>query len=256
MVFPTPSEFDPEAPVRPNEFSGAPAGLGRRIGRLAVVDDPRRRAADLAAWAPRYRGWRLALKRAIDVVGSALLGLLLLPVLLAAVVVVAVTEGRPVFYSQDRVGRHGRTISVRKIRTMEVDSDARLRENSELFGRYVQNDYKLADDPRVTTVGRTLRRLSIDELPQLLNVFVGEMSIVGPRPVIPDELGSYGELAPGYLVVRPGLTGIWQVSGRNEIAYPERAYLDVAYAREWSLSLDARILAKTIPTALSGKGVS
>ena len=244
------------APALPTDF--AETAYDGKARHLTVVADPRQRTEELSSWAPRYRGVHRATKRVIDVVSSVLVGILVLPVLVAAAIAVAVTDGRPVFFAQWRVGRHGRPIKVRKIRTMHVDADAELRADPQLFDLYVQNDFKLdfEEDPRVTKLGRTLRKLSIDELPQLLNVFLGQMSMVGPRPVVPDELASYGDLVPAYLVMRPGLTGVWQVSGRNDIAYPERAYLDAAYAREWSLTLDLNIAIRTIPCVLSARGVA
>lgn len=201
---------------------------------------------------PDARG--LAAKRALDVAVALVAILVLLPILLGtALVVVLTSRGSPVF-AQQRIGRDGRPFRCWKFRSMYRDAEARLRDDDELWQAYIANDFKLTcdEDPRVTPVGRWLRRSSLDELPQLFNVLLGHMSLVGPRPVVAEELERYGLWVGAYLSVRPGLTGQWQVSGRNAVRYPERAILDARYVMTWSFWQDIRIIAKT-PSALIRK---
>jgi len=223
-----------------------------------VVDGGELGPADLAGWAPAYKGARLATKRVLDVVIASLILLANLPVLAIVGLVILITDGRPIVFTQDRVGRGGELVGIHKLRTMRVDAEERLSSDPTMMAAYVENDFKLDldVDPRVTRFGRVLRRLSIDELPQLWNVIKGDMSMVGPRPVMAAELESYGEFAPAYLAVSPGVTGAWQTSGRNDIRYPERAHLDVRYAAEWTLTHDLRIIAKTLPSVLKTDGVA
>jgi undecaprenyl-phosphate galactose phosphotransferase len=165
--------------------------------------------------------------------------------------------GRPVLFGHDRVGRGGRAFRCYKFRTMVPDADRVL---AELLARDPEaratwaRDYKLREDPRVTRIGAWLRRTSLDELPQLWNVLRGDMSLVGPRPVMAEELGRYGDAARYYLDVRPGLTGLWQISGRNDIDYPERVALDAWYIKNWSIWYDIVILAKTVRVVRDAKG--
>lgn len=194
-------------------------------------------------------------KRALDVTVS-LVGLsLTLPVWLVVAIMVRRTSPGPVLFRQPRVGRDGRAFTVLKFRSMCIDAEARLRHLG-LYETYVATGYKLplADECRVTRVGRFLRKTSLDELPQLLNVLRGDMSLVGPRPVVPAELSSYGDLVHCYLAVRPGITGIWQVSGRSHVRFPERAHLDHHYFHRRSLRLDLAILARTPLAVLRGDG--
>ncbi|GIW56808.1 MAG: hypothetical protein KatS3mg082_3212 [Nitrospiraceae bacterium] len=139
---------------------------------------------------------------------------------------------------------------------MTADAHERLRRDADLRKRYVENGYKipLEEDPRITRIGRFLRKTSLDELPQLWNVLVGEMSLVGPRPIVEEELRWYGRHAAELLSVRPGITGAWQVMGRNRIGYPERAFVELGYVRARSLVLDLRLLAKSIPAVLAARG--
>ncbi|HEX2576651.1 MAG TPA: sugar transferase [Aquihabitans sp.] len=185
-------------------------------------------------------------KAAIDR-GFALVALVALaPLLVVVALLVKRSSPGPVLFRQERIGRDGRLIPVLKFRTMVVDAEERLRRDG-LWDRYVDAGYKLPadEDCRITRTGRLLRRTSLDELPQFLNVLRGEMSLVGPRPIVPSELACYGELAACYLGVRPGITGLWQVTGRSSIAFPERAHLDAEYFDRRSLGLDLRILART-----------
>ena len=188
------------------------------------------------------------------------LGLMLLPVLLPVILVlcvlVAMDGGLPIF-GHKRIGKDGREFRCWKIRTMVVDAQERLKkhlaDNPEAAAEWQQN-FKLENDPRITRIGRFLRKSSLDELPQLFNVFRGEMSFVGPRPVVRDELLRYGLHQQVYMSMRPGVTGLWQVSGRNDVAYDQRISMDVQYAREVSLTEDVRIVAKTVSSVLSLTG--
>jgi len=175
---------------------------------------------------------------------------------LIAAVIKLVSSG-PVFFRQERVGYFGRRFGCLKFRTMVMDGDEVLLRHfarSTDASREWQETRKLKKDPRVTAVGGLLRTLSLDELPQLINILRGEMSIVGPRPIVSDEIKMYGQHAELYFRARPGLTGLWQVSGRNDRSYNERVALDCTYVRSWSLRTDFLILARTIPAVLSSRG--
>ena len=181
--------------------------------------------------------------------------LLTLPVLLALALAVRLGSPGPALFRQGRLGLGGRRFEVLKFRTMCRDAEAALSEHPGLREAYLEHGYKLpsAADPRVTRLGRLLRRTSLDELPQLFNVLRGEMSLVGPRPVVPEEIVEYGADADVVLSVKPGITGLWQVSGRNDVGYPRRARLDVAYVTNWSLLLDLRVLSRTPAAVLRGE---
>jgi exopolysaccharide production protein ExoY len=204
----------------------------------------------------RYHGWRRHLKRTMDVAVVLLALPLLLPLMLIVAALVKRSSPGPVLYRQVRLGQHGASFRVLKFRTMYMDSDERLCADPELYRQYVANDFKLHNevDPRVTRLGRFLRTSSLDELPQLFNVLAGSMSLVGPRPIVPDELSCYAEAASSYLDVRPGLTGRWQVDGRNFVRYPERAHLDTEYLQTWRFRTDVAILMKTVPSVLRRHG--
>jgi Undecaprenyl-phosphate galactose phosphotransferase WbaP len=198
-----------------------------------------------------------AVKRTFDLAFGVTMGLLSLPAAVLIALAVVVQSGGPVLYSQQRVGRGGRSISVWKFRTMVVDADAVLQQVIEADPALAAewNEHrKLRRDPRVTGIGRLLRKTSLDELPQIWNILRGEMSVVGPRPVVADELDRYGANAPLYLAVKPGLTGLWQTSGRNDTTYDKRVQLDAEYVRTWSFAKDLQIVANTVPTVLRGSG--
>ncbi|MGH8895898.1 MAG: sugar transferase [Egibacteraceae bacterium] len=195
----------------------------------------------------------LLAKRAIDVVLSLLALVALAPVLTAAVVAVLLSSPGPVLFVQERVGRGGKPFKMLKIRSMYADAE-RQRERYEALNECDGPVFKLRNDPRITPVGRILRKFSIDELPQLANVLRGEMSLVGPRPPLPSELITYTEYERRRLLVTPGITCIWQVSGRSNIDFSSWVELDLAYIRSWSLWLDLVLLARTIPAVLSGRG--
>ena len=197
------------------------------------------------------------LKTGLDRVG-ALLGLVVLsPVLIAIALVLAATQGAPIFFRHARVGKDGRTFGCLKFRTMVPQAPQILQkilESDPIARAEWETSYKLSNDPRVTPFGRFLRKTSLDELPQLWNVLVGDMSLVGPRPVTAQEGQLYGAHFSTYKAVRPGVTGLWQVSGRSDISYADRVALDVAYVRSVSFVQDLRILLLTVYAVLARKG--
>ncbi len=196
------------------------------------------------------------MKRLFDVSGSLVLLALLLPVMLGLALRLLV-EGHPVLFWHERVGRHGKSFQCPKFRTMTPDADARLEKllrTCETSRTEWEERRKLRNDPRVTQLGRFLRETSLDELPQLWSVFRGDMSLVGPRPVTRGELTHYGDNVSYYKQVLPGITGLWQVSGRSEADYPTRVALDVWYVRNWSLWTDVVILLKTVGVVLKRRG--
>lgn len=195
-------------------------------------------------------------KRILDILLASFLLFLTFPLLLGIALLVA-TDGGPVLFRHRRIGRHGVSFSCLKFRTMILGAEECLTEylsyHPEAQAEW-ERDRKLAFDPRVTKIGRFLRLSSLDELPQLLNVLRGEMSIVGPRPVTQEELAQYGGVASLYRSVRPGITGLWQISGRNDITYAARVGLDERYVRNWSLALDLSILLRTPAVVLVRRG--
>lgn len=198
--------------------------------------------------------WELGVKRSIDVIVSAFLLLLLSPLMALIAAAIKATSHGPIIYSQKRVGLNGRLFDMHKFRSMIADADReldKLRSLNEMKGPV----FKMKNDPRVTAIGRWLRRLSLDELPQLWNVLVGEMSLVGPRPPVPGEVSLYERKDRRRLSMRPGLTCTWQVSGRNEIKdFDSWVKLDLEYIDNWSLSRDLLLLCRTIPAVLFGTG--
>jgi len=202
---------------------------------------------------PRTR-WQRQAKRAVDIVGSVLAIALLSPVFVATAIAVRLTSRGPIFFVQDRCGLGGRLFRFYKFRTMVVDAEARKAELAALNEMHGPV-FKIERDPRVTPIGRILRKLSIDELPQLWNVLKGDMSLVGPRPPTPDEVERYNRKQAQRLAVIPGITGLWQVSGRSEIADFDRwVELDLSYAHTWSVWNDLKILAKTPWVVLTARG--
>jgi exopolysaccharide production protein ExoY len=196
-------------------------------------------------------------KRAIDVTLAAAGLIFLLPVLVVVAAVIAAVDRQNPIFGHKRVGRHGDDFRCWKFSSMRADGDAILAEhfaaNPEAACEWSENR-KLREDPRVTKLGRFLRKTSIDELPQLVNVVLGEMSLVGPRPITREELLRYGRDRRYYLVVRPGITGLWQVSGRSDVSYERRVQYDRAYIENWSVAGDVAILVRTIPAVLLSDG--
>jgi exopolysaccharide biosynthesis polyprenyl glycosylphosphotransferase len=197
---------------------------------------------------------KLAVKRAVDLVGATVGLLLSAPVMALAALGIRLTSPGPILFRQTRCGLNGRPFQMLKLRTMHSGAEtslAALLALNEMDGPV----FKLRCDPRVTPFGRFLRRFSLDELPQLWNVLRGDMSLVGPRPAMPAEVAQYETTVRRRLSMRPGLTCLWQVSGRNQIGFDEWVRLDLRYIDTWSLGNDVRILLKTVPAVLSGSGV-
>ncbi len=196
----------------------------------------------------------LLVKRAVDVGLALLLGVVCLPLAALLALLIKLTSHGPVLFRQVRCGLSGRPFTFYKLRTMTEDAEERLSEVAHL-NEHEGPVFKSSHDPRVTRFGRFLRRFSLDEIPQLWNVLKGEMSLVGPRPPLPDEVARYEKWQRRRLSMKPGLTGLWQVSGRSDLpSFDQWMELDLAYIDNWSLTLDAKILLRTIPTVLSGKG--
>lgn len=196
-------------------------------------------------------------KRFLDIVASVLLLLISGSVLAVIALAVKLSSPGPVLFTQERLGKDGRRFRIYKFRTMYQNAENILRSDSAVYQKYIENNYKLppGEDYRITPLGRFLRTTSLDELPQLLNVLLGDMSLVGPRPIVPPEIEKYGDYGPLFMSVRPGLTGNWQVTGRSEVSdYSRRAALDIEYIRDQSLKTDMNILLRTIPAVLSRKG--
>ncbi|WP_106127832.1 sugar transferase [Pseudosporangium ferrugineum] len=202
---------------------------------------------------PRLHGGARVIKDLFDRLGALILLIVFGPVLLTVALCVRVTSRGPVLFRQVRVGRDGSEFRIFKFRSMYVDAEARLAELRHLN----EHDgvlFKMRDDPRVTPVGRWLRRLSLDELPQLVNVLLGQMSLVGPRPPLPSEVAAYADDVRRRLAVKPGMTGLWQVSGRSDLPWEEAVRLDLRYVENWSLSLDLVILLRTMTAVVRSSG--
>ncbi|MDH3321149.1 MAG: sugar transferase [Betaproteobacteria bacterium] len=224
--------------------------MGRSQGRATYR---RRLALKLCIWRCVTRG-TLAFKRLLDVAGALLGMLLLAPVFIGTWLAIRLEDGGPVLFLQERVGLHGAAFPMYKFRSMVVNADQLkdqlLAQNESAAGVL----FKMKRDPRITRVGRVIRKLSIDELPQLYNVLLGHMSLVGPRPALPREVALYRPEERVRLEVRPGITCLWQIGGRSEIDFKGQVRLDVQYIREQSVLLDLVILLKTIPVVLLGRG--
>jgi exopolysaccharide production protein ExoY len=233
---------------------GAPI---RAVNDVALLSDPDQVVAILDRSDVRRDPFRRAVKRAFDVATGIVALVVCVPVMLAIALAIGCTSRGPMLYVHRRVGRNGRTFPLVKFRTMRCDADAVLAEHlarhPELARQWARSR-KLNPDPRVTRVGRLMRRASLDELPQLLNVIAGHMSIVGPRPVMEDELAHYGARQDEILALRPGLTGLWAVSGRSDVGYEERAELEHRYVRTWGIRRDLAIVLRTIPAVFRGSG--
>ena len=225
------------------------------IGDVAGPRVTMRMAADLPLLhldEPHLTGPKRAIKRALDIVFGVILFLLFSPFMIVAAIGTFATSRGPILYRQERVGRGGEAITVTKFRTMYVGAD---RKRAEVIGRPDEKIFeRYRSDPRITPFGRLLRRWSIDEMPQVVNVIRGNMSLVGPRPVLPEELGLFDDADHRRHLTKPGLTGLWQVSGRKEVDWEERMRMDLDYVENWSPALDLVIVAKTAKVVLSGRG--
>ena len=196
-------------------------------------------------------------KRCIDIVGSVIGLLILLPIIVVLKIIYMFGENKgPLLLKQNRIGKNGQVFKIYKFRSMVVNAEERLKANQALYRKYLANNYKLEpeEDPRITKIGMFLRKSSIDEIPQFINVLKGEMSLVGPRPVVEEELKEYGSKTPIFLSVKPGVTGYWQVSGRSDVGYPERVDVELYYVYNQSFMLDIKIIFKTIWIVLLKKG--
>lgn len=233
-----------------------------RLQRTRAENAPQNIGAGAISIAPSavgVRGFYLRYgKRVFDLFLILILSPLWVMIYLILMAFILIADGRPIHYRSIRVGRNGNRIPVLKFRTMQVNADTKLAAllaADPALGKEFKAAVKLRDDPRITTSGRWLRRTSLDELPQLINVCLGEMSLVGPRPVLQSELDDfYGDYAAEVIRHRPGMTGLWQVSGRSLLSYEERVALDLEYSQKSSLSQDVLLLAKTIPSVLGARG--
>jgi lipopolysaccharide/colanic/teichoic acid biosynthesis glycosyltransferase len=229
------------------------AELNVPLSRASVRYLRWRQRAKLAAWEANLTVL-LALKRAIDIAGSLAGLLLLLPLFAGVALAIAVEDGWPVFYTQSRVGLHGRVFRFFKFRSMFRNAD---KMKDQLMAANESKDgviFKMKRDPRITRVGRIIRRFSIDELPQLANVLLGDLAIVGPRPPLPREVALYTLQDRKRLHVKPGLTCLWQIQGRSEIPFAEQVRLDLQYIHSRGLWRDVMIMIKTVPAVLLGRG--
>jgi exopolysaccharide biosynthesis polyprenyl glycosylphosphotransferase len=247
-----------QAAIRVCERFGVPFALplsgfrfdrARPIGGRAVAD------GYLHYLSVDMKRHQRAVKRLFDVVASSVAVVVLAPLLLGVAAIIKLTSKGPVFFKQERSGLHGRPFQMLKFRSMVVDAE-RIRELLEARNELDGPVFKMKNDPRVTRIGRFIRKYSIDELPQLFNVLSGDMSIVGPRPPIPKEVAKYESWQRRRLSVRPGLTCIWQVSGRNQVSFDEWMVLDMQYIDRWSLANDLQLILKTFPVVLAGRGAS
>ena len=197
------------------------------------------------------------MKRCIDLFFCLLILPVLLPLGLILGLLIRLDSPGPVLYRQQRIGQGGRALQIYKFRTMAANADAVLEDwlaRDPALREEWKRDHKLKHDPRVTRMGAFLRKTSLDELPQLINVVLGGMSMVGPRPIVSGEIEKYGEVYDEYCRVKPGITGLWQISGRNDTSYEERVAYDHYYINNWSVWMDLWILGRTVPVVLSGYG--
>lgn len=206
---------------------------------------------------PSEQAWSERLNRGLDITLALMALIFLAPLLILIAIMIRGTDGKTALFAQSRMGRGGQTFECFKFRTMVTDADARL---TSLLARDPvaraewDIDHKLRNDPRITPVGRFLRKSSLDELPQLINVLRGDMSLVGPRPIVVGEIVRYKSYYRHYCSMRPGITGLWQVSGRNNVSYRRRVACDVLYSRRRSVGVNVRIMAATIPAVAMAKG--
>lgn len=212
-------------------------------GNVPLVSMNKIRATGVDRW----------LKNVMDYSLAAVALLVLSPLLLAVAVLVKLDSPGPIIYRRRVVGVNGKQFDAFKFRTMDVRSEQILRSDPELLREY-RESFKIKDDPRITRIGKILRKLSIDEFPQFVNVLLGQMSIVGPRMITPEELDKYNQWAYNLLTVKPGITGLWQVRGRSDVSYEERVRMDMYYIRNWSIWIDIQLLIQTVPAVLAKRG--
>ena len=205
----------------------------------------------------KKKGFYDFFKRAMDFVGSIVALIIFSPVFLILSIFYLYGDNKgPVFFKQRRIGLNGEEFYIYKFRSMVVDAEDKLKLNPELYSKYIENNYKLEqdEDPRITIFGRFIRSTSLDELPQFLNVLKGDMSLVGPRPVVQEELNEYGDNSDEFLSVKPGITGYWQANGRSNVGYPERVDIELYYVKNKSLLLDVNIILSTVVKVIFRKG--
>lgn len=229
-----------------NYFSKAQSWNGRAALHLHLFAQ---RAMTLV-----LREWQPATKRTIDIVVSAIMLLLLSPVFAVIAILVRLEDGGPVFFAQTRVGKNGHEFKMYKVRSMCHGAERRLQEVLACNEHKEGVTFKLKNDPRITRVGKWLRKFSLDELPQLYNVLIGNMSLVGPRPPVPREVAKYSLADRRRLLVKPGITCVWQISGRSEIDFSGQVKLDVLYIQTQNIRRDLNILMRTLPAVISGRG--
>ncbi|WP_449372207.1 sugar transferase [Arthrobacter psychrolactophilus] len=203
---------------------------------------------------PKLEGGKRVAKRAFDLVGAGLLVIFLSPLFAVLAILTKLSSPGPIFYTQERVGVRGRTFNMIKFRSMIVNADAQLAGLLNAQGTADKPLFKVENDPRITPVGRVLRKYSLDELPQLFNVLLGNMSLVGPRPQRDGEVALYDDAAKRRLYVQPGMSGLWQVSGRSNLTWEESIRLDLYYVENWSLITDISILFKTAKAVVASQG--
>lgn len=238
----------PPSPLLDDPAYDAPGWGAARVAEAKVIPfpGPAISAEGLVGSRTFFRRYG---KRAMDIILAVPLLLLVSPIIGIAAIAVLVTSGWPVFYGADRQGKGGRQLRMWKLRTMVRDADeilARWRETEPALAAKFEEEFKLEDDPRVTKLGRFLRKSSLDELPQLWNVIRGDMSLIGPRPITEEELAKYGQYAETLLSYRPGLTGSWQTNGRSQTTYPARMWTELEYCQTASFRRDVVILLKTL----------
>jgi lipopolysaccharide/colanic/teichoic acid biosynthesis glycosyltransferase len=255
--FPEPlsvAAVDTSSPVGGLAVSGGGGGdtVIDLTGELIILEAPTRRLARPVGLL-QAASWQLLVKRAIDVVGSIVLMVVLLPLLLITALAVVLTSRGPALYMHERIGRNGTQFRMIKFRSMRVDAHENRGDVVHL-NQATGPIFKIPDDPRTTPVGHLMRKLSIDELPQLVNVLMGDMSLVGPRPPLPDEYETYGSRERGRLCVTPGITCVWQVSGRSDLDFETWVEMDLRYIESWTVREDLKILLRTIPAVVSGRG--
>ena len=230
------------------------------VERYAALQSPWGRWKLNAYTKAKRLSWRYVVssaqgfKRLVDILVSAVALLMLAPVFALVALLIKLEDNGPVFFAQRRVGKWGREFKMYKFRSMCVDAEQRLQALLQKNQHSTGVTFKAKDDPRVTRIGRWLRKFSIDEFPQFYNVLIGDMSLVGPRPPVPREVAMYSPADRRRLEAKPGLTCFWQVSGRSEIDFPEQVQLDVQYIESQSFWLDVKILLKTVPAVLLGRG--